>query len=370
MGHEWKAVVHSRTRGGNCPVCAQKKFWRGVNDLKTLFPEEVKLWAFDLNSPKTPDQVYAAQKKKYFYRCENSHVWSTVLRRGKDNSCPACRPFGRWHRITVGVNDLKTVEPELVEEWNYSVNRRKPESYSCRSAESVSWKCKKGHEWDAVIVNRITHKLGCPFCAGQKLIQGENDLQTCNPKLSSLWHPDRNGDLTPAKVTKASASKVWWQCKIDKTHEWEETVNIQRKRWGCKFCRPWGASQIETELFDKLRETGISVSRPTLSIQWEHAGRKRKVIKPDMVLNQTLIVEYDGWFYHKDSAEQDLVKTIALLDAGYSLIRVRNLEFLESFSSVLKDKNYYECDYRKDRAIENSLIEFITQISSTMKKSN
>ena len=42
-GHEWQAVVGSRTRGRNCPYCSGKRVSKD-NNLKVLFPKLVKEW--------------------------------------------------------------------------------------------------------------------------------------------------------------------------------------------------------------------------------------------------------------------------------------------------------------------------------------
>ena len=43
------------------------------------------------------------------------------------------------------------------------------------------------------------------------------------PELASEWHPEKNGNLTPEKVSKASRRKVWWLGKCG--HEWQSIVN-------------------------------------------------------------------------------------------------------------------------------------------------
>ena len=61
-----------------------------------------------------------------------------------------------------GVNDLATVMPELVKEWDYNKNTIGPENYLPKSGKKVWWKCQTcGHEWEAVIRNR-TKGHGCP----------------------------------------------------------------------------------------------------------------------------------------------------------------------------------------------------------------
>ncbi|MFD6464812.1 zinc-ribbon domain-containing protein [Streptomyces goshikiensis] len=66
-------------------------------------------------------------------------------------------------------------------------------------------------------------------------------LAEAYPQLVALWHPDRNGSLTPDRVG-TGGGKVWWRCPAG--HEWEETVISRRSlpKWkggdvtACREC--------------------------------------------------------------------------------------------------------------------------------------
>ena len=54
-------------------------------------------------------------------------------------------------------------------------------------------------------------------------------------ELLAQWHPEKNGDLTPEKITSGSQRKVWWRC--DQGHEWESVPYERAKRGtGCPYC--------------------------------------------------------------------------------------------------------------------------------------
>ena len=76
---------------------------------------------------------------------------------------------------------------------------------------------------------------GCPFCAGQKVIQGENDLATQYPQLAAQWDAAKNGTLTPELVTSGSNRRVWWRC--EKGHSYPAVI-AHRVRSGsdCPYC--------------------------------------------------------------------------------------------------------------------------------------
>ena len=125
--------------------------------------------------------------------------------------------------------------PKLSKEWHPVKNGKlKPELVSCGSDKKVWWLCSKGHEWEAVISSRVSG-VGCPFCSGNRVIKGENDLLTLYPLIAAEWHPTKNGDLKPNEVAIKSNKKVWWLCS--KGHEWETTIGDRTIGGnGCPFC--------------------------------------------------------------------------------------------------------------------------------------
>jgi len=101
------------------------------------------------------------------------------------------------------------------------------------SNKKAWWKCKKGHEWQATINSR-NNGIGCPYCAGKKVLPGYNDLATTNPELALEWHPNRNESLSPTMVTSGSHKKVWWKC--NKGHEWQATIDKRNRGNRCPVC--------------------------------------------------------------------------------------------------------------------------------------
>lgn len=68
--------------------------------------------------------------------------------------------------------------------------------------------------------------------------QYQNSLEYCFPEIARKWHPTKNGRLTPDKISKSSAHKVWWL--DDCGHEYNMSVNLKtrqdNKRCGCPIC--------------------------------------------------------------------------------------------------------------------------------------
>ena len=125
---------------------------------------------------------------------------------------------------------------QLMAEWNWEKNNERdfdPETLTFGSKKKVWWKCSKGHEWQATISNR-NRGNGCPYCAGNSVLKGYNDLQTLNSDLANEWNFEKNDVLTPIDVTPGSNKKVWWKCS--KGHEWQATISNRNRGNGCSYC--------------------------------------------------------------------------------------------------------------------------------------
>ena len=85
-------------------------------------------------------------------------------------------------------------------------------------------KCGHTHpEGEGVKPDKYKSGRGCGICRGFIVVEGDNDLATKRPELAKEWHPTKNGDLKPTRVTCGSRKKVWWLC-LDCGYEWEATI--------------------------------------------------------------------------------------------------------------------------------------------------
>ena len=137
-------------------------------------------------------------------------------------------------------NSLTTNYPNLVNEWDYEKNHPLiPDQFSGGSNKKVWWLCHKGHSYDSSISGRTRKdgSRGCPYCSGRRVSE-DNNLLSLSPKVSSEWHPSKNGDLKPDEVTYSSHKKVWWLCH--KEHSYDARINDRTskdKPTGCPQCR-------------------------------------------------------------------------------------------------------------------------------------
>jgi len=126
--------------------------------------------------------------------------------------------------------------PELIKEWHPTKNGdSKPEDFTHGSGKKVWWLCPKNHSYESRILSR-KDKSGCPYCSGLK-VSDKNNLKVIFPKIASEWHPTKNGELTPDKVSHGSNKKVWWLCP--KRHSFESVISDRTRKdksRSCPFC--------------------------------------------------------------------------------------------------------------------------------------
>ena len=164
-GHEWQARISHRANGIGCPYCSGRNVIQGVNDLITTHPQIAKEWNHNKNSI-LPSEVSAGSGKTAWWVCDKGHEWQAVVySRCEGNGCPICAN----QKVLVGYNDLQTVNERVAKEWNYDKNvDLRPSDIVANSHQKVWWVCKKGHEWQAVVMGRCSGGHNCPICAIEK----------------------------------------------------------------------------------------------------------------------------------------------------------------------------------------------------------
>ena len=215
-GHEFESVISNRTRNQGCPVCGGRRVREGFNDLHTQNPRlaaEADGW--------NPKEIHETSNKKLPWKCSIGHQWSaTVSSRSTGGGCPVCAN----RQVQKNFNDLKTLHPEIAAEaygWD-------PGEVLAGTTKVFSWRCKKGHVWDAKVVNRVNGS-GCHYCAGTAVGKGINDLEHLHPDLAA----EADG-WEPSTVTAHSRKKLPWVCSNN--HKWIQDPSHRVDGAGCPVC--------------------------------------------------------------------------------------------------------------------------------------
>lgn len=266
-GHSWSTTVASRTAGTGCPYCAGKKVITGQTDLKTLYPCLISEWDYEKNKPLIPEQITAFSNKKVWWLCSEGHSWyAPVYVRAKGHSCPYCS----GKKAIPGENDIKTLYPQIASEWDYEKNGDlRPENVKKNSNQKVWWKCSKNHSWQTTVYHR-TRGNNCPVCAGKKVWEGFNDLETKFPDVALQWDYEKNKDLTPRNVIAFSNKKVWWVC--EKGHSSCESIYTRTRSKKCPVCL--GKTVLEGY-------NDLATVCPEIAAEWNY--EKNKNLKPTQI---------------------------------------------------------------------------------------
>ena len=232
-GESYPAIIGNRTKGTGCPCCSGQKVKIGVNDLRTLYPNVAAQWDNNRNEKKPEDYKYGSSAKVYWIcpECGESYR-ATIAHRTRGTGCPYCS--GR--KVKTGINDLKTLFPDVAAEWDYKKNEKNPEDYTRGSTAKVYWICPEcGESYRATIAHR-TRGSGCPCCSGRKVKIGYNDLKTMFPDVAAEWDYKKN-EKKPENYTYGSSVEVYWNCpKCGESYL--ATINSRTRGTGtgCPYC--------------------------------------------------------------------------------------------------------------------------------------
>lgn len=141
----------------------------------------------------------------------------------------------------------------IVNEWS-DRNKISPDGITAGSHKKVWWKGSCGHEWEAIVKNRLNGS-GCPYCSGNRILAGFNDLATKAPELASEWS-ESNEPLLPTEVAVQSNKSVWWIGKCG--HEWKARIADRTQGHGCPYC----AGKILPGFND------LVTTNPELMVEW------------------------------------------------------------------------------------------------------
>ena len=330
-GYEWEAVVSSRNRGRGCSNCAGK-IPNETNSLVSLHPEIAAQYS-ERNTVGV-ETLTRISHKKVWWQCDDNpdHQWEAIVfnRVRQGDGCPYCS--GRY---ATKDNNLAVKYPELVPEFDLEKNfpLTPYDVTSASSRKKIWWKCAKGHEWQNVRV-RSGKVQNCPYCAGTKATH-DNHLGITHPEIAKQYHSTKN-TVPVERIRYGSRTHRWWICEVK--HEWETTVSSRTrdKGTGCPECSPTPrTSKVEIEIRDALEaERVITNIQTTYNAFITTVDNKRCAVDVlgISVAGKQVVVEYDSWWWHSGKGRnesydipknRDIIKTQALLDSGYTVIRIR-----------------------------------------------
>jgi len=178
--HSWKRSGKGRSRGQNCPACANREInnFDQRNSMSNTHPELAADYDTELNDIDSPSQIVAGVAHKLHWKCSkcgerwkatgNSRMWG-------GHGCRVCA--GKAPRVD-GVGSLGDLFPDIAKEFHETKNIGILTSYHGEQitpynilpcvGKNLTWLCSNigcGNEWVAKPLNRIKGNTGCPDCA-------------------------------------------------------------------------------------------------------------------------------------------------------------------------------------------------------------
>ena len=262
-GHEWKSSIKGRYQGRGCPYCAGSLAIQGENDLKTLRPNIAAEWDYEKNGGLTPKDVTVSSSKKVYWKCKNGHSYLARIYSRTNLDKPSGCPYCSGRLPIQGKTDLLSQRPDVLEEWDYEKNNKRPDEYTVGSDKRVWWRCSKGHSYEATISHKTEKKpRRCPYCCGKRVIRGETDLLSQRPDLAIEWDYTRNKEVRPENVTLGSGKRVYWRCKNNHSYDAKIIDRARKdKPAGCPYC---------SRRRVVLGSTDLPSQRPDLMLEWDY----------------------------------------------------------------------------------------------------
>jgi hypothetical protein len=236
-------------------------------------PEVLLSWNSKANGDADPRALISRDPNKYWWTCPNGHDYQATVRALiTGRQCRVC--IGS--EISSGINDFKTLYPELALDWHPTKNGPiSPDSIGVGAKTKYWWLCRNQHEYQSDVWNKVIGKK-CRACAGLVAVAGESDFPSRHPELLPYFVPGVNEVETLEGVHPGSELLVGWRCPLG--HEWTQAIReISRKRKNpCSTC---SNSKVAPGFND------LATRHPNLAAEWDYVANAP--VTPDHVTFQT-----------------------------------------------------------------------------------
>ncbi|WP_270473687.1 zinc-ribbon domain-containing protein [Holdemanella porci] len=207
-GAEYRYVISERSVGDDsCPVCANKRIEKGINDLATTNPEIAAL--LSPNNERKADTLLPSFKLKVAWICPtcNGEYYAPV--EDMVNGLAEC-PYCNNQKPLAGFNTLKALYPEIAgclsPNNDFTADEILP--ISIRNAKWICPTC--GGEYSASVEDMVNGLVECPYCSNQKPLAGFNTLEALYPEVAEHLSP--SNDFTADEILPTRYGSIKWIC--------------------------------------------------------------------------------------------------------------------------------------------------------------
>lgn len=323
--HQFTASVKEMVNWLQCPRCERQRraAWNAEYDKlkKTMVADHPDLLAA-WDDPADPATIpIAGGWELRRFACPNGHHPRispyTYLRSG----CPHCRASEtqQAHRTP----SLAQECPEIASQWVAERNGKfTPETVTHNSKRVMWWRddaC--GHEWQEPVRDRNKYqRYRCPKC--RTIL---DSLAYQYPLLAQEWSPRNPVTAWHVRPHGKTLYDPEWSCTSDPTHIWSAPLTSRTNGSDCPECRQAGKSKVELDHFTAAKKAfGRARSGAVLrSAQFTRRPAWTVDITVPFPSNPTLVIEYDGSYWHRGKQDIDRAKSLDLLAGGYRVVRLR-----------------------------------------------
>lgn len=257
--NEWKVLPNKLLEGNGCPLCASRR--------KTSFPEQAIYYYIKQVFPDAINRynvlknrceldIYIPSKKIGIeYDGIYWHKNKVDLEKGKYEICKSQGITLLRIRENEGEEDNE--KEELTAD---DIILRKYPYVSDTLDDSIEY-----------LMRQLKIKVDIDTQRDSIKIQEQyyrelayNSLQQKYPNVSEEWAYEKNGDITPAKVSYASNERYWWKCKKCQ-HIWRAQVSDRTVgKKGCPKCKGQKNSERYTKSNRQFLEELKEINQPEL----------------------------------------------------------------------------------------------------------
>ena len=205
--------------------------------------------------------------------------------------------------------------------------------------ESMQFKCKYGHIWSST-PHDILDGYGCPYCAGQRILKGFNDLWTTDPDIAKMLYDPNIG----YEISRGSNNRVEWVCPYCGSHKFSSAKQVITYGLACSKCSD-GISYPNKFMYNVLSQLNIDfkkeVNKKHKGFEWVENYKYDFYFKNN---NGMYFIEMDGGFHYGDYFslyeeihKTDEIKDLLAIEHGINIIRIdcnyssmtRRLEYIK-----------------------------------------
>ena len=254
--------------------------------------------------------------------------------------------------------------------------------------ENVTLKFMCGHTWTTKAANAYYRIIKCPYCSGQRVLAGFNDLWTTSALTAKILTDPKDG----YKFSKGSGEKVSFTCPVCGKTQLKIIKNVVTRGLQCSYC---GDGISYPNKFGRAFLDQLPID--DYFVEWQPEWAKPYFYDNYFEYNNTkYILEMDGGFHYNDNddfgpsleerQEIDYLKNQLAQNHGVTVIRIDSREsdcnYIKAniLKSILSDifeldlVNWQQCDIKAQKSLIKIACELymnetksITELSQRLK---